>query len=69
FVLGLVLIASILLTARNYRKKAGIVYVITGISCLIGSQLIAFPIAFFFFIAGGLCFFRTPPRQVAEPTI
>lgn len=65
-VLGLTVVASVLFRYRNYRKKAGILYLVTGVCCLIGSQLIAFPIAFFFFVAGGLCFLRKPQRAVAE---
>ncbi|WP_291292126.1 DUF4064 domain-containing protein [Enterococcus sp.] len=66
-VLVLIAAASLLLTYRNYRKKAGTLYLIAGICCLIGSQLLAFPIAFFFLIAGGLCFFRRPSEKAAFP--
>ena len=57
-VLILVSVASLLIGYRNYRKRAGIIYLLCGVTCLIGSQLIAFPIAFFFFLSGGLCFLR-----------
>lgn len=44
---------------RNcYPKWAAVLYLVAGLSTLIGTQFIAFPIAFLFFLAGALCLFR-----------
>lgn len=51
-------LATLLITKNKYPKLAGISYLFAGIVTLIGSQLIAFPLAFVFFISAILCFFR-----------
>ncbi|MGX7132699.1 DUF4064 domain-containing protein [Enterococcus songbeiensis] len=50
--------ASLFITKNKYPKLAGICYFIAGLAALIGSQLLAFPFAFLFFVSSILCFFR-----------
>ena len=52
----LVSVATMLVRYRNYRKQSCAIYFLTGVVTLIGSQMIAFPIAFCFFLAAGFCF-------------
>ncbi|EEV39841.1 hypothetical protein ECBG_02110 [Enterococcus casseliflavus EC20] len=51
----LVSVATMLVRYRNYRKQSCAIYFLTGAVTLIGSQMIAFPIAFCFFLAAGFC--------------
>ena len=57
-VLIFIALATLFIKYRNYRKRAGVMYLLAGLVCLLGSQLFAYPIAFFFFVAGVLCFLR-----------
>lgn len=52
----LVSVATMLVRYRNYRKQSCAIYFLTGVVTLIGSQMIAFPIAFCFFLAAGFVF-------------
>jgi len=52
----LVSVATMLVRYRNYRKQSCAIYFLTGVVTLIGSQMIAFPSAFCFFLAAGFCF-------------
>ncbi len=54
----LVSVATMLVRYRNYRKQSCAIYFLTGVVTLIGSQMIAFPIAFCFFLAAGFFFFH-----------
>ncbi|WP_125606301.1 DUF4064 domain-containing protein [Lapidilactobacillus bayanensis] len=57
-VLILVAIASMLLRAHKRINLAGILYLAAGLATLFGSQMIAYPIAFIFFVVATLCFLR-----------
>lgn len=60
---GLV-ISSYLIGNNRKPKLAGIGYLITGIILLLGSQTIAFPLAFFCFVLAGLAFFRKKDSHI-----
>lgn len=64
----LVLTATGVFFARIPRraKRAGVIFIITGLVCLIGSQLIAYPIAFLFFVSATLMFLRRIPQSEVE---
>lgn len=50
-------------------RRSGVIFAITGVVCLIGSQLIAYPVAFFFFLAAALMFLRkveVPEDPIAQ---
>ncbi|WP_312097032.1 DUF4064 domain-containing protein [Niallia sp.] len=57
-VLILVVFATAFIWNNRYPKWAAILYLLAGLSTLIGTQFIAFPIAFLFFLVGALCMFR-----------
>lgn len=65
---GFTLIAVLLLGAagffvairRPWRKRAGWWVLAAGLACLLGSQLILYPIAFFFFVSAGIFALRRP---------
>lgn len=63
----LIVVANFLITYRNYRKPAAGVFVLAGLSCLIGTQYLAFPIAFLFFAAAALCVVRKPKSRNMHP--
>lgn len=64
-VILLVVVANSLITYRNYRKAAACILVLAGLICLVGTQYLAFPIAFLFFLAAALCLIRKPkPRKL-----
>jgi len=66
-VIVLVVAANFLIAYRNYRKAAAAVLVVAGLVCLIGTQYLAFPIAFLFFVAAALSLIRKPkPRQLLQ---
>jgi hypothetical protein len=56
--LVLILVAVATLVVKKYPKRGGLLYLACGLVALFGSQLIAFPFAFLFFVAGVLCFMR-----------
>lgn len=59
FLMVIVLVFATLFIYRNGRPKiAGILYIVTGVLLLIGTQGIGFPFAFLFFVSAGLSFFR-----------
>ena len=68
------LIAVLLLSAvgwflarrRPWRRAAGWWVLAAGLACLLGSQLILFPLAFVFFVAAG--FFALRPVTVGSPS-
>ncbi|MFC4698255.1 DUF4064 domain-containing protein [Enterococcus aquimarinus] len=49
-------LASLFLNSRYDRRLTGLLYIVTGLVTLLGSQFLAFVLAFPFFVAGGLCF-------------
>jgi hypothetical protein len=53
-----VVLAISLIWKNKFPKRAAFFYLFAGVATLIGTQMIAFPIAFFFFVASGLCMFR-----------
>lgn len=59
FLMVIILVFATLFIYRNGRPKiAGILYIVTGVLLLIGTQGIGFPFAFLFFVSAGLSFFR-----------
>lgn len=71
---GLTLVALLLLCAAGFymgrrhpnRRTAGWLFLAAGVACLVGSQFILFPIAFFFFITAGMFFLRSPSQGSAS---
>lgn len=57
-VLVLGVIANLLLRHHKRVRLAGGLYVVAGLVTLLGSQLIAYPLAFIFFVVAVLCFMR-----------
>lgn len=57
-VLIIVAIANLLLRHHHRIKIAGLLYLFAGLITLFGSQLLAYPLAFIFFVVSGLCFLR-----------
>lgn len=55
-VLVMTALASLFLNSRYNRRLTGLLYIVTGLVTLLGSQFLAFVLAFPFFVAGGLCF-------------
>ncbi|WP_157975751.1 hypothetical protein [Brachybacterium sp. YJGR34] len=64
-VVMLLLSAAGIATARSrpHRRTAGWWFLAAGLVCLLGSQLILFPIAFLFFLAAGLFVLRPTPER------
>ena len=57
-VLILVALAALSIWQNKYPKRGAVFFIFAGITALIGTQFIAFPLAFLFFIAAALCLFR-----------
>jgi di/tricarboxylate transporter len=57
-VLAFVIVATAFIWRNLHPRWAGVLYLVAGFSTLIGTQFIAFPIAFLFFLAGALCLLR-----------
>jgi pheromone shutdown protein TraB len=71
---GFTLLAVLLLAAaglmatrgRPWRRRTGWWFVAAGLVCLLGSQLIAYPVAFIFFLTAGLFALRpVEPRSAS----
>lgn len=48
---------------RRGRRAATWIFTVTGLVCLLGSQLILYPVAFLFFLSAGMTALRTSPRR------
>lgn len=65
---GLTLMAVLLLgitgifvaRRRPGRRTAGAFFAVTGLVCLVGSQLVLYPVAFLFFVSAGMFALRRP---------
>ncbi|NWQ40488.1 DUF4064 domain-containing protein [Bacillus sp. EB106-08-02-XG196] len=53
----LVALATLLIWRNKYPKRGAVLFIFSGLATLIGTQFIAFPLAFLFFIAAALCLF------------
>lgn len=54
----LVALAALSIWRNKYPKRGAVLFIFAGLATLIGTQFIAFPIAFLFFITAGLCLLR-----------
>lgn len=72
---GFTLVGVLLLTAAGWwlarrrpnRRATGWWFAAAGLACLLGSQLLLFPVAFLFFVAAGLFALRpTTPRSITQ---
>ncbi|WP_346208082.1 DUF4064 domain-containing protein [Caldifermentibacillus hisashii] len=57
-VLIFVLLATTIIWKNKYPRLAALFYTLAGFATLFGTQMIAFPLAFLFFLSGILCAFR-----------
>jgi hypothetical protein len=48
---------------RPRRRSTGWFFAIAGLVCLVGSQLVLYPVAFLFFVSAGLFALRRPDRR------
>ncbi|WP_165006217.1 MULTISPECIES: DUF4064 domain-containing protein [unclassified Enterococcus] len=64
FISLILLVIALFLSAKErYLPAATGLYFLTGAVLLIGTQFIAFPFAFFYFLAGALSFYRIRLRK------
>jgi phosphoglycerol transferase MdoB-like AlkP superfamily enzyme len=54
----LVALATLSIWRNKSPKRGAVLYIFAGLATLIGTQFIAFPLAFLFFIAAALCLYR-----------
>jgi hypothetical protein len=54
----LVVLAGLSIWRNKYPKRGAVLFIFAGLATLIGTQFIAFPLAFLFFTAAGLCLLR-----------
>jgi phosphoglycerol transferase MdoB-like AlkP superfamily enzyme len=54
----LVALATLSIWQNKYPKRGAVFFLFAGLATLLGTQFIAFPLAFLFFIAVALCLFR-----------
>lgn len=59
----LVAVANLFVSNNKHPKRAAIFYGLTGLLVLFGSQLIAYPLAFIFFVVMGLCLLRKEEEE------
>jgi hypothetical protein len=60
-------IATLFVRKNKNPKVAAAFYILAGLTALAGTQLIAFPLAFLFFLAAVLCIFRNlKPKEGAS---
>jgi hypothetical protein len=50
--------ATLSIWRNKYPKRGAVFFIFAGLATLIGTQFIAFPLAFLFFIAAALCLYR-----------
>lgn len=62
-VAGLTALATFFVSKGKYVKLAALIYGLAGVVTLLGSQLIAYPLAFIFFVVTALCLFRNQPQK------
>lgn len=62
-VVGLTALATFFVSKGKYIKLAALFYGLAGVVTLLGSQLIAYPLAFIFFVVTALCFIRKQPQK------
>ncbi|WP_166850431.1 hypothetical protein [Isoptericola sp. BMS4] len=62
-VLGLTVAGVALARRRPARRTTGWWFLAAGLACLVGSQLLLYPIAFGFFVTAGLFALRKPDQQ------
>lgn len=65
-VLVCVALGSLFINNNRYPKRAGILYLAAGVITLFGSQLVAYPLAFIFFVVSAMCFLRKEPDNVSN---
>ncbi|WP_071131883.1 DUF4064 domain-containing protein [Enterococcus timonensis] len=65
-VLILVALATFFIHHNRYPKIAGLFYLLAGLVTLFGSQLVAYPLAFIFFVVAALCFLRKDGANVSS---
>ncbi|MGD6843488.1 hypothetical protein ACQCVH_13330 [Bacillus infantis] len=56
-------IATLFIRKNKNPKAAAVFYTLAGLTALAGTQMIAFPLAFIFFLAAALCLFRKIQRK------
>jgi phosphoglycerol transferase MdoB-like AlkP superfamily enzyme len=54
----LVALATLSIWRNKSPKRGAVLYIFAGLATLLGTQFIAFPLAFLFFIAAALCLYR-----------
>jgi hypothetical protein len=54
----LVAMATLSIWRNKYPKRGAVFFIFAGLATLMGTQFIAYPLAFLFFIAAALCLFR-----------
>lgn len=59
----MVALGTLFISRNKYPKRAAVCYGLTGGVVLFGSQLLAFPLAFLFFVAAALCILRRPAEE------
>jgi len=62
-VLGLTVVGFMLARRRPARRSTGWWFLAAGLACLLGSQLLLYPIAFGFFVTAGLFALRTTDQH------
>jgi hypothetical protein len=62
-VLGLTVVGFWLARRRPSRRSTGWWFLAAGLACLLGSQLLLYPIAFGFFVTAGLFALRRPDQH------
>ncbi|MCZ2262842.1 hypothetical protein IRJ14_09615 [Isoptericola sp. QY 916] len=66
-VLGLTVVGFALARRRPARRTTGWWFLAAGLACLLGSQLLLYPIAFGFFVTAGLFALRTTDQHSDQP--
>lgn len=62
-VVGLTALATFFVSKGKYVRRAALFYGLAGLVTLLGSQLIAYPLAFLFFVVTVLCLFRNQTQE------